>query len=449
MKKIILFAALVVLLAFTMGIGFSGNVVLADDFYYNLAMNWAPQIYQDVNADLGVRADFCTNFNYDGDYLALNNWDNLNNYPEYGYVYYKVSETTTHYFIEYDLFHARDDAYTRPLDAHENDLEGCIVVIRKDGSTYGTFHLLETLAHNQWYQYSNDPNVTAGSDDIDGGVLFNGTHPEIFCQANGQSPSGGHGVKAFDGSSAPGGDGIVYDITGTAQFPTDTSGSWTHHYGCALIEWGDLWSRRNDPNIFSSYGTFAGNDCTPNSANAPWGWDDTDDGPAYKGMNFSDPAHHVDTHLNGLGTFSHVYVYNPYYTYKVTISSITSEANRDSFGGKSDIYPKFWFNGNYLDTMDRLWKYNDSAIGAARTVYWGHDDATFSGQYSSNYNTLYVCHIPSSTQVRISIMDSDGTSGDDDMGSVYAYPTPGQTVTWTNAYTDSGQAKITAAVTAP
>lgn len=68
--------------------------------YSDLAAYWAPQIYQDVNADLGVRADFITNFNYDGDYLALNNCDNLNNYNENGYVYYKVSETTTHYFIE-------------------------------------------------------------------------------------------------------------------------------------------------------------------------------------------------------------------------------------------------------------------------------------------------------------------------------------------------------------
>jgi len=43
------------------------------------------------------------------------------------------------------------------------------------------------------------------------------------------------------------------------------------------------------------------------SAKAPWKRDDSDDGPTFIGMNFSDPAHQIDTHLNGLGTFSHNY----------------------------------------------------------------------------------------------------------------------------------------------
>jgi hypothetical protein len=105
--------------------------------------------------------------------------------------------------------------------------------------------------------------------------------------------------------------------------PSYATGSYTNSYGYALIEWADLWSRRNDSSIFSSYGTFAGDDYTTNSAKAPWGWDDSDDGPAYAGMNFSDPAHQIDTHLNGLGSFSHDYLYNPYYSYKVTVNTVT------------------------------------------------------------------------------------------------------------------------------
>lgn len=415
--------------------------------YFELAEHWAPQVYQDVNTSFDVRADFITNFNYDGDYNPLNNWQNLSYYQEKGYVYYKVSETNTHYFIEYDLFHARDDAYTAPLDAHENDLEGLIIIVRKDGTTYGSFQLMETMAHNQWYQYTNDPNITSGSDGVDGGVLLNGSHAKVFCQANGQSPSGGHGVFAYDGSSAPGGDGIVYNYTGTAQFPTNATGDYTNSYGYALIEWGDLWSRRNDSTIFSSYGTFAGDDYTTNSAKAPWGWDDSDDGPSYVGMNFSDPAHQVDTHLNGLGSFSHDYVYNPYYSFKITVNTVTSNANRDTFGGKSDIYPKFVFGGEELPDMDRLWKYNDSAVGTARQVRWGYDSAVFYGQYSSVYNTLYFAHKPNNVEVKINIMDSDEDT-DDDMGSIYAYPTPAQTITFTNAYTNSSQAIVTASVTA-
>lgn len=414
--------------------------------YADLAAHWAPQIYQDVNADLNVRADFITNFNYDGDYLALNNWDNLDKYNENGYVYYKVAETLTHYFIEYDLFHARDDAYTAPLDAHENDLEGLILVIRKDGSTYGTFQLMETFAHNQWYDYTNDPSITSGSDNVDGGVLFNGSHPKVFCQANGQSPSGGHGVHAYDGSSAPGGDGIVYDYTGTAQFPTNTAGSYTNHYGYALIEWGDLWNRRNDPNIFSSWGTFAGDNYTANSAKAPWAWDDSDDGPALQGMNWSDPAHQVDVHLNGLGNFSHVYVSNPYYSHQIVLVNAQSMADRDPFGGKSDIYIKAYVNGQG-QTDARFWKKNDAPKYQNYNIVFGADDAEFGPNFSESYNTVYVAK-PSNTNVEIHVYDSDGTSGDDDMGYVSAVIAPGNSMTWTDAVTSNGQAKVSAIVRA-
>ncbi|NBD23303.1 hypothetical protein [Paenibacillus glycinis] len=411
-----------------------------------LAAHWAPQIYQDVNADLDVRADFITNFNYDGDYRALNNWDNLSNFNENGYAYYKVSETNTHYFIEYDLFHARDDAYTRPLDAHENDLEGLFLVIRKDGSAYGSFQLMETMAHNQWYDYTNDPSITTGSDNVDGGVLFSGSHPQVFCQANGQSPSGGHGVKAYDGSVAPGGDGIVYDYTGQADFPTSTTGSYANHYGYALIEWGDLWSKRTDPNVFASWGTFGGDNNTANSANAPWGWDDSSDGPALQGMNWSDPALQVDVHLNGLGSFSHVYVSNPYYSHKITLVNATSLENRDPFGGKSDIFLKAYVNGQG-QTDARFWKKNDVPTSQTYPIAFGADDAEFGANFSEAYNTVYVAK-PANTAVEIHAYDSDGTSGDDDMGYVSAVVAPGATMTWTNAATSNGQARITATVTA-
>ncbi len=444
MRKMITSLLSVLMLAVSLQVG--STTTHAAVSYSDLAAHWAPQIYQDVNADLNVRADFPTNFNYDGDYLALNNWENLDNFKENGFVYYKVSETSTHYFIEYDLFHARDDAYTRPLDAHENDLEGLIVVIKKDGSSYGQFQLMETMAHNQWYDYTNDPSITSGSDNVDGGVLFNGSHPKVFSQANGQSPSGGHGVKAYDGSSAPGGDGIVYDYTGTAEFPSATNGSYIHHYGYSLIEWGDLWNRRNDPTIFSSWGTFAGDNHTANSANAPWGWDDSDDGPALQGMNWSDPAHQVDVHLNGLGNFSHSYVNNPYYSHKIVLVNTQSMSNRDPFGGNSDLYIKAYVNGQG-QTDARFWKKNDAPLYQNYNILFGANDAEFGPNFSENYNTVFVTK-PSNTNVEIHVYDSDGTSGDDDMGYVSAVVAPGNSVTWNNVITSNGQAKVSAYVEA-
>jgi hypothetical protein len=279
--------------------------------------------------------------------------------------------------------------------------------------------------------------------------LFNGSHAKVFIQSNGQSPWGGHGNFAWDGSSAPGGDGIVYQYTGTAEQVTDATGDYIHKYGYALLSIDDFWNRRldiGDGHTFGSWGALDGDTYQPDSAKMPWVWDDADDGPTFKGDFLSDPAHMVDTHLNGLGTFSHQYVNHPYYTHRFSVSSVTSLADRDPFGGKSDIYVKFRANGSGVSD-DRLWKKNDAPINTAYTVSWGTMDATFSGQYSSSYSDRYVSE-PPNTSMNVEIYDSDGTSGDDFMGELDSTPAVGQTVIWTNAVTSNGNAKVTASVEA-
>ena len=51
------------------------------------------------------------------------------------------------------------------------------------------------------------------------------------------------------------------------------------------------------------------------TANAPWNWDDKDDGDAQGllagGLAYY-PAHLVDQYFNNLGNFSKTYIYNPY-----------------------------------------------------------------------------------------------------------------------------------------
>lgn len=410
-----------------------------------IAAYWAPEFYQDVNDTYGYRADYVTNFNYDGDWVGNNNWEHIDAYPLKSYIYYSLVETETHYFIGYYDYHARDDG-PLALDRHENDLEGVLLVIRKDGSPYGSFQLMETVAHNQMYQYSNLP-LTNGSDNVDGGVLFNGSHPKVFIQSNGQSPFGGHGNYAYDGSGAPGGDGIVYVYGGKADIVTDGTGNYTHRYSYDLLSFDDFWSRRydiGDGRMFGSWGKLDGDNYQPDSAAMPWVWDDSDDGPTFAGDFLSDPAHMVDTHLNGLGAFSHVYVNHPYYSHRIQVSSVTSLANRDPFGGKSDIYVKIRANGSGVSD-DRLWKKNDAPIGTPYAVAWGTMDATFPGQYSSSYNDRYV-NVPAGSPIAIEIYDSDGTSGDDAMGTLTASPAPGQTVTWTNAATSNGEARVTATI---
>ncbi|HEX7056686.1 MAG TPA: hypothetical protein VF260_05750 [Bacilli bacterium] len=411
-----------------------------------LAAYWAPDFYQDVNDTYGYRADFITNFDYDGDWRGNNNWDNLDSYALHSYIYYSVVETETHYFIVYTDYHARDDG-PLSVDKHENDMEGCMVVVRKDGSAYGSFQLLETLSHNEYYQYTNDPSISSGSDNVDGGVLMRGTHPKVFIQANGLSPTGGHGNLGYDGSSAPGGDGIVYQYGGVADVVTDATGDYTHVYRYDLKSIDEFWNRRNDigdGHTFGAWGALDGDNYEADSAKLPWAWDDSTDGPTFKGDFGADPAHLVDTHLNGLGNFSHVYVKNSYYTHRLQISSVASLNDRDPFGNGSDIFVKFRANGSFVSD-DRLWKKNDAAENVVYNVSWGSADATFGGQYSSLYNDRYVAEPPNSP-MNIEIYDSDSTSGDELMGTFNSAPAVGDTVTWTNAV--NGDAQITATIQA-
>lgn len=415
--------------------------------HLDIAAHWAPRIYQDVNSTYSYEADYITNFNYDGNWNGKDNWENLYSYPLKAYVYYWVQETSSHYFIGYAIFHPRDDG-PLPMDKHENDMEGILLAVKKDGSTYGSLQVMETAAHNEWYQYTNDSNIYSGLDNIDGSILMDGSHPKVFIQANGQSPMGGHGIHAYDGSGAPGGDGIVYYYGGSADTPTSGSGNYSKQYSYDLKSIDELWNRRyqyGDTNTFASFGALRGDNYTDNAAKCPWGWDDNSDGATFIGECFSDPAAMIDTHLNGLGTFSHNYVDNRYYTYKFQVTSVTSMQDRDPFGGKSDVYVKFMV-GDEKFTDDRLWKRNNASKGTSYQVYWGKDQATSGNQYSGWVNHKYVV-MPKNSSLKIMVMDSDD-GGDDEMGYVSTYLSAGQTKQWTNAYTSSGQAKLTASIKA-
>lgn len=75
---------------------------------------------------------------------------------------------------------------------------------------------------------------------------------------------------------------------------------------------------------YASWGTFRGDSsggcgaglksCGTNSANAPWGWDDGNDGASYRGAFALDPAHLFSHYFANTGNFSQQYLYNPYLT---------------------------------------------------------------------------------------------------------------------------------------
>ena len=295
------------------------------DPYFDLAAHWAPVIYQDTDSTY-YKGDYITRFDFDGDWVGNNNWENLDNYDLiWAYVYYAVIETETHYFIFYMFFHPRDwnDIPDFGLGEHENDMEGAMVVITKDGSQYGSFLLMETRAHLDFYQYTNDPNIGSKNDTVDGGVILQNGRPTIFIEAK------GHGVYAWDGTDFPGGDGVVYYyINNQTDYPTGGNDRNVSYALIPIIK--SLWPRRydigngrmyDDPFVYSGArygfqneigGAFDGDTNVADAANPPWGMDDGNDGPVYRGDWFFDPAYTVDAHLSIPYDFSLNYVYNPY-----------------------------------------------------------------------------------------------------------------------------------------
>jgi hypothetical protein len=112
---------------------------------YEIAAQFAPVILHETGVN--PKADAITNFDFDGDWAADNNWDNLSHFGTPSYVYYSVVESDTHYFIAYALFHPRDySSVCVWFVCHENDMEGAFITVQKQGDS-GIVKLVETKAH--------------------------------------------------------------------------------------------------------------------------------------------------------------------------------------------------------------------------------------------------------------------------------------------------------------
>jgi hypothetical protein len=312
-------------------------------FDRELAYRYAPIHYQDTDSS-NYRADYLSAVDYDGDWDMTNNWDNLQKSPQPAVAYYSVVESCSHWFIVYAFYHPRDWDDGLFDEEHENDMEGLLMIVHKNGERFGTLQAMVTAAHTDFYSFTvPGSGLSSGNEDIDGTLstqLYDGElHPKTTQEAK------GHGLKAwpyagdFRGNSNE--DGIIY-------FPSKTSGHEPasgndRHGSYALInlfEHDGLWSRqmnrvlrdqlyrsRNIPDpipeiTYAHFGTFKGNDsggcgdwpksCKENGANTPWGWDDEDDGPIYRGEMALDPAHLVSHYFRSVDSISENYIRNRY-----------------------------------------------------------------------------------------------------------------------------------------
>ena len=228
---------------------------------FELAEHWAPVFYHDTD-DKDYEADYITAFDFDGDFISDNNWENLHKPGSSlgAVIYYSVISTSTHHFILYADFHPRDWSKNCNIPffggCHENDMEGAMVVVRRsDDKPMGTFELLYTEAHNTLHIFRNDKNITKKWNPAveSTKVTFeDGSHPELYVESK------GHGVCAlyYNGPShcqhsvdeTPpefgGGDGVVYRYGATAGIPE--SGNDQHvPYKLKPIK-DTIWKRRYD-----------------------------------------------------------------------------------------------------------------------------------------------------------------------------------------------------------
>ncbi len=310
-----------------------------DDPYRPLAEYYAPFLAQETWFE--PKADYPCRFDFDGDWHGDNNWDNLEQGSSQAFVYYTAMETETHWFLIYNVFHARDYSDRCVVGTcHENDNEGIILTIRKDGSRFGRLQVMETLAHNNVYSMVADRRIARGAHDIDGAIEFyQETHPAVFIE------SGGHGIY---GTLSPHsryslardefreGTGVTFIYKGAPERPRHAADRLVGYDLLPIYEEWWLKAREGtwDARTFDDYflyqpfgdrpsidfrigGAFFGRKEAANKAKPFWGWHDN---ATLKrkilavGQWGLDPAYSVSRNLRFPADepFSLEYIYNPY-----------------------------------------------------------------------------------------------------------------------------------------
>jgi len=332
---------------------------------HEIASQFAPVFRQGLGDKR--RYDYITNFDFDGDWRGDNNWDNADNarFPLRAYVYYAVSETTTHFFIHYAVFHPRDykgsgmgglvlseimregvrhggrydptGLSAEAVLAHENDMEGCLVVAEKAGVDVKRARVVfvETLAHDRFLKYM--PGIEGGHRSEFDVVRLEAGRPELYVEPK------GHGVFAYDGGEkqTPSNGLLVYKFDGRADDPEKSSASeigyallpisttlWpralggvnqtygaAHQYGARSFNTAQTPARaamRAKINLGNLGVAFRGKVGAPNAARPPWGWFDRGDRGQARGEWFFDPAVTIKRHFNPTDDFSVAYTHAPF-----------------------------------------------------------------------------------------------------------------------------------------
>lgn len=304
-----------------------------------IAVHYAPEINAAVNVLISGagKGDFITAVDFDGDFSALNNWENMASHPLNAVVYWSVQETDTHWFAGYYLYHPRDDAEIW-LDRHENDMEGVMLAIPKGVDAFLPPQIMYTQGHGNVFFYTDGTPVMLEGSRHEGGIALDGDRPVIYVAPNGTLSNAGHSIEsALDNSTywAVGNNGVRYYHGGQAQQPATFNGDYEgNRCSYALRPLTELWALRHGPygdeGVFAEYGAFRGENYGVNKANPPWGWrNKTRFG--FGGSFLSDPAWTINRAIDG-ANLSAMYTVNPYADWRISGIRAVIPVTQDASG---------------------------------------------------------------------------------------------------------------------
>lgn len=317
---------------------------------YQIAARYAPEFYQVVDLRR-PRLDYLTRFDFDGNWRADDNWSHVTrpDQPLPAYVYFAVAETRTHFFIHYVCFHPRDwkgnwltngsfqflKFLARPLVfprwlgldvlslAHENDLEGVLVVVarRDPDSLEGRTALVEAFSHHRFRTFHSYGQEEAFGVKGNRFVRTLDERPLLFIE------SSGHGVR--ERLRAKKNQVLLhYRYTGTGEEP---AGDFARPVGYELLSLhGTLWQHalegKRAERTFSRFRLYdqfeladffqdnsprigtalRGRKRGRNRAVAPWGWKNN----GIRGQWFFDPARNIAERHHPRSPFDTEYLLN-------------------------------------------------------------------------------------------------------------------------------------------
>ncbi|MGH9872623.1 MAG: hypothetical protein ACRD9S_09170 [Pyrinomonadaceae bacterium] len=237
--KVMLSGQNIVLHANGVAVALSQKPVAEQNSEAAVAARFAPIFYQALGDK--PRSDYITNFDFDGDWRGDNNWEHTDDksFPLRAYIYYSVSETQTHFFIHYAVFHPRDykggerkglilseiirEGTKRGSDhdptglmaeagvAHENDMEGVLVVVAKKDKKPDRVAFVEAFRHDDFAPYVTGQSAPRGFG------LFKADQEHVLLYVEPK----GHGIEAYSGNEKQTAkkEFLIYKFAGKAEDP--------------------------------------------------------------------------------------------------------------------------------------------------------------------------------------------------------------------------------------